>query len=109
MITDQAIYSAIEYRKYNKLKYRFHSDINTFDAGLYPKHAQLLLAGKKYRERLFMAPNRVGKSDLGSFEVALHASGLYADKWTGKRFDLTKSLIICVAGTTAQTTRDIIQ
>lgn len=109
MITDQAIYDALDYKKYNKLKFRFHKDFDTLDSCGYDKHLEIMLAGARYRERLFMAPNRVGKTELGAFEVALHATGLYPSNWTGKRFDLSKPLLICVAGTTAQTTRDIIQ
>lgn len=78
-----------------------------FSIEAYPKHQAFFNAGADHRERLFMAANRVGKSDGGSYEVACHATGEYPDWWEGKRFDHPTD--IWVAGDTGQTTRDILQ
>lgn len=71
------------------------------------KHREFLFAGAKYYERYFSAANQVGKTTTCSFEVSLHATGLYPDWWKGKRF--TKPTTIIVAGSTNETTRNIIQ
>ena len=42
---------------------------------LYPKHLSFFAAGAEYRERLFIAGNRVGKTTVGGFEVACHLTG----------------------------------
>jgi phage terminase large subunit-like protein len=75
---------------------------------LYVKHLAFFVAGNEFRERLFMAGNRVGKSEgVGGFELTLHLTGKYPDWWQGKRFDHAVSA--WAAGDTAKTTRDIIQ
>lgn len=73
----------------------------------YPKHLQFFNLGDRFRERLFMAANRVGKSVAGGFEATCHLTGMYPDWWKGKRFD--RPTDGWVAGDTGQTTRDIIQ
>lgn len=51
-----------------------------------------------------MAGNQLGKTWAGGFEAAIHATGLYPDWWTGRRFDgPTKAW---VAGVTGESTRD---
>lgn len=74
---------------------------------LYPRHTEHFAAGAKYRERLFMAGNRVGKTVAGGFEVSCHLTGRYPDWWDGRRFDEAPN--VWVAGKTNETTRDIIQ
>lgn len=75
---------------------------------LYPKHLAFFAAGKNHRERLFMAANRVGKTEgAGGVELTYHLTGKYPIWWTGKRFD--RPVNCWVAGDTAKTTRDIIQ
>jgi phage terminase large subunit-like protein len=72
----------------------------------YPKHMSFFAS--QARERLFMAANRVGKSfGVGGYEVSLHLTGNYPDWWQGRRYD--RPVDVWAAGTTAQTTRDIIQ
>jgi len=73
----------------------------------YPKHIDFFKSGKFFRERLFMAGNRVGKSVAGGYETACHATGDYPDWWEGRVFDVPTDG--WVAGDTGQTTRDIIQ
>ena len=74
---------------------------------LYPKHTSFFDAGAEFRERLFMAGNRVGKTDVGSYEVSLHATGVYPPWWVGKKFN--KPVRIWVCGDTTSTVRDITQ
>lgn len=74
---------------------------------LYPKHLQFFAAGATHKERLFMAANRVGKSEAGAYEVTCHLTGIYPDWWTGRRFEEPVEIWAC--GTTTETTRDIVQ
>lgn len=54
-----------------------------------------------------MAANRVGKTTAGAFEVTCHATGLYPSWWEGRQFD--EPVEVWCAGTTTETTRDIVQ
>jgi phage terminase large subunit-like protein len=63
--------------------------------------------GKRWKDRLFMAANRIGKTTCGAYETTLHATGQYPDWWTGYRFDHPTEGWAC--GTTSETTRDIVQ
>lgn len=73
----------------------------------YPKQKEFHAAGRRYRERLFMAGNQLGKTWAGAFETAMHLTGLYPDWWTGRRFDMP---VRCWAGgVTSETTRDTVQ
>lgn len=75
---------------------------------LYTKHLAFFSAGTEYRERLFLAANRVGKSEgVGGYELTLHLTGRYPEWWQGRRFN--KPISAWAAGDTAKTTRDIIQ
>jgi phage terminase large subunit-like protein len=70
----------------------------------YAKQAEFHAAGARYRERLFMAGNQLGKTVAGSFEVALHLTGLYPDWWQGRRWDRPTKW--WAAGVTGESTRD---
>lgn len=72
-----------------------------------PKHKKFFEAGSEYPERLFMAGNRVGKSLAGAYEVACHATGIYPEWWTGRRFD--SPVRIWAAGKDARAVRDTAQ
>jgi phage terminase large subunit-like protein len=74
---------------------------------LYRKHIEFFAAGGEYKERLFMAANRVGKSESGAYETTLHLTGLYPEWWTGHRF--TAPIEAWACGTNSETTRDIVQ
>lgn len=74
---------------------------------LYPKHMEFFRIGATFRERCFMAANRVGKTVAGSFEMRCHLTGLYPDWWEGRRF--TRPIKAWAAGGTNEDTRDIIQ
>lgn len=73
----------------------------------YPKQLQFFEAGARERERGFMAANRVGKSEAGAYEMALHLTGQYPDWWVGRRFDMPVSALC--AGLSATETRDVPQ
>lgn len=103
-ITTKDIKAELERRKYNRLAYTFHTP--QARAG-YDKHMQVLKATNEFRQVLFMAANRVGKSELGALMVAIHATGLYPDWWEGKRFD--EPVNILVAGETGKLVRDSLQ
>ena len=92
--------------KYNKFQNLYPAE-GPFNRTLYKKHLQFFSAGKKYRERGFVAGNRCGKSEAGCYEVVCHATGLYPDWWKGRRFS-TPVLVWC-GGDTGSTLRDITQ
>ena len=73
----------------------------------YPRHLEFFAAGMSYRERCFMAANRVGKSVAGAYETACHLTGEYPDWWVGRRF--SRPVRAWAAGKTNETTRDIVQ
>src|SRR5579871_36346 len=82
-------------------------DSGPFSRDRYAKHLEFFAAGAQYKERLFMAANRVGKTVAGAFEAACHLTGRYPSWWAGKRFDQATDGWAC--GATSQTTRDIVQ
>lgn len=76
--------------------------------GKYPKHIEFFAAGADYRERCFMAANRVGKTfGAGGYETACHLTGQYPKWWPGRRFK--RPVRWWAAGKTNETTRDIVQ
>jgi phage terminase large subunit-like protein len=73
----------------------------------YPKHLEFFEAGAQFKERLFMAANRVGKTVAGAYEATCHLTGYYPAWWKGRRFDKATDGWAC--GTNSQTTRDVVQ
>lgn len=74
----------------------------------YQKHLEFFRVGALYRERCFMAANKVSKTfGGGGYETTCHLTGLYPDWWEGRRFDHPTRF--WAAGKTNETTRDIIQ
>lgn len=63
--------------------------------------------GAVRKERLFAAGNQLGKTWSGAAEVAMHATGLYPDWWTGHRFHRPISAI--VGSESAELTRKGVQ
>ena len=74
---------------------------------LYGRQLEFFAAGATYRERCFMAANRVGKTVSGAVEMAYHLTGGYPTWWQGRRF--TAPVRAWAAGKTNETTRDILQ
>ena len=83
----EAILAERERRRAYKL-HQFFPALGPFARDHYAKHLEFFAAGRTHKERLFMAANRVGKSEAGAFEVVLHATGLYPDWWPGRRFEV---------------------
>src|SRR3990170_1571361 len=57
------------------------------DYAPYRKQAEFHAAGAKFRERMLIAANQVGKTLGASREIAMHLTGQYPDWWKGLRFD----------------------
>lgn len=87
--------------------HHYFPDEGPFRRELYEKHIEFFRLGATFKERLFMAGNRVGKSDSGAYETTVHATGLYPDWWVGRKFEGPVDIWAC--GTTSETTRDIVQ
>jgi phage terminase large subunit-like protein len=86
----------------------YYPDSGPLRRELYPKHMAFFAAGASYRERLFLAANRVGKSEgVGAYETALHLTGRYPDWWPGRRFKRPVQWL--ASGDTNTTVRDIVQ
>ncbi|MBM4072346.1 MAG: hypothetical protein FJ271_25970 [Planctomycetes bacterium] len=85
----------------------YFPDTGVLARSKYPRHTEFFAAGQRFAQRLFMAANRVGKSEAGAYEVTCHLTGLYPPWWEGKRFDHPVEVWVC--GTTSETTRDIVQ
>ena len=86
---------------------QYFPDTGPYAREKYPKQLVFFDAGSHYKERLFMAANRVGKSEGGAYELTCHLTGKYPDWWTGRRF--TTPIEAWACGTTSETTRDIVQ
>jgi phage terminase large subunit-like protein len=73
----------------------------------YPKQLAFFELGSTKRERMFMAANRVGKTEAGAFETACHLTGEYPEWWEGARFG--HPIKAWAAGTTSLEVRNIMQ
>lgn len=92
--------------KYNRIATLF-PDTGPLRRERYGKHLEFFRAGAIHKERLFLAGNRVGKSEAGGYEMSVHLTGLYPEWWEGYRFD--RPIKAMAAGDTGATTRDILQ
>lgn len=98
---------AAEEDRYNRIKL-YYPENGPLRRDLYPKHMEFFSAGYHYQQRLFMAANRVGKTEgAGAYETTLHLTGDYPDWWEGKVFE--KPTKVWAAGYTGETTRDVVQ
>src|ERR1035441_8845651 len=105
-LSSDAVAQEIANRSGSKLHAMF-PDEGPYRRELYPRHIEFLAAGATFRERLFMAANRTGKTETGAYEMACHLTGRYPDWWQGRRFSEPINAWAC--GTTNGTTRDIVQ
>ena len=64
-------------------------------------------AGATFRERMNCSGNQLGKTWAGGFEAAMHATGIYAPWWRGRRFDGPTVGWAC--GVTGEVVRDTVQ
>jgi phage terminase large subunit-like protein len=104
-----AIAAELERRANYKINKYFQDD-GPYRRELYPKHLAFMRAGAVHRERLFLKANRVGGTEMGAYEMALHLTGAYdeyAPWWEGRRFN--GPIKAWAAGDTSKTTRDIQQ
>lgn len=80
------------------------SEVRLEEYAPYRKQIEFHTAGARYRERLLMAGNQLGKSLAGGAEYAYHATGRYPKWWQGRVFN--KAPVGWVAGVTGELTRD---
>jgi phage terminase large subunit-like protein len=95
-----------ELDKYSAIENYFPAT-GPFRRELYPKHMEFFRAGTEYREKAFIAGNRVGKTQAGAYEMTMHLTGEYPNWWDGRRF--SHPVVAWAAGDSSKTTRDIIQ
>jgi phage terminase large subunit-like protein len=93
--------------KKGRIYYDMFPDTGPLRRELYGAHMKFIKAGASYRERMFMAGNRVGKTILGAEEITAHATGDYQPWWDGKVFN--RPVKIWIGGDTSISVRDIIQ
>lgn len=97
-----------ERRQKTRRLFSYYPETGPLRRELYPRHMEFFRAGADYRERCFMAGNRIGKTEgAGGYETTLHLTGEYPDWWEGRRFD--GPVKWWAAGKTNETTRDIVQ
>ena len=77
------------------------------DKSLYPKHNLFFKMGKAFKQRLFMAGNRTGKTTAALCEVVMHMTGIYPNDWEGHRFDRAPEFWI--VGRDSKTIKDTLQ
>lgn len=105
--TKEEIAQALAYNdKYLKLDTYFPTR-GRLARSKYPKQMIHFEAGAKYRQRMFMAANRVGKTEAAAVEMTYHATGLYPTWWKGKRFKKANDWWLCSKDT--YTAREIFQ
>ncbi len=64
-------------------------------------------SGLKFKQRMLMAANRVGKTYSAAMEFAYHATGIYPEGWEGLRFAFAPKM--WALGVTGEQIRDVIQ
>lgn len=92
-----------QHRKFNRIEYLFPDSTR---AG-YAKHLDFLAGTATYRESVFCAGNRTGKSETGAYAVAIWLTGKYPPWWQGKRF--SRPVNVLVVGETGRLVRDSMQ
>lgn len=97
----------IERRKAGRKLFSMFPETGPLRRELYAKHLELFQLGATKKERLFLAANRVGKTEAGGFEVVCHLTGIYPAWWAGRRFN--KPTQWWVAGETRELVRDSLQ
>src|SRR4029453_4558197 len=84
----EAIQIALELERRQRAKFnQYFPDEGPLRRALYPKHLAFFKAGATYVERLFLAANRVGKTDAAAYEMTAHLTGQYPAWWEGRRFE----------------------
>jgi phage terminase large subunit-like protein len=78
-----------------------------YAASLYKKHQVHFAAGKKYKQRMFRAGNRTGKTTAAGCELVYHLTGDYPTNWKGHKF--TQANHWWLVGKSSKTNLDIFQ
>lgn len=86
-----------ELKKYSKLEFFLP----------YPRQLEHIEKGRQHSERLLMAGNQQGKTEVGAYELTCHLTGDYPDDWKGKRFHHPIKAWACAE--TATLARDVSQ
>ncbi len=97
----------VEAARRSRKFYSFFPDEGPHRRELYPKHLRFFAAGATFRERAFVAANRIGKTECGAYEMTAHLTGDYPAWWVGRRFNHPIKAWAC--GDTNKTVRDILQ
>jgi phage terminase large subunit-like protein len=88
--------------------YSYYPDTGPLRRELYVKHLEFFRLGAKFKQRLALCANRIGKTEgMGGYETTCHLTGIYPSWWEGHRF--TKPITAWVAGETAKDVRDSVQ
>lgn len=101
--------------KYDKFHTCYFQDYYVNERGidvsrhLYPKHLEFFNATNEAREIALIGPNRIGKTDAGSYAVTVWATKDYPEWWTGKRFPDHQQLEILIVGKTNEQVRTTTQ
>lgn len=107
----QALLSALQIlqkRSTEKKLWSYYPDEGPLRRELYEKHTKFFEAGSKYRQRLMLAANRVGKTEgVGLYEMTLHLTGEYPNWWQGRRFK--KGISAWACGDSGPTVKEILQ
>ena len=74
---ERTLAALVDHQRYNRIEFWTP----------YPKQQEFFALGKRFKERLLLAGNQLGKSDCGAYEVATHLTGLYPQDWEGYRYD----------------------
>lgn len=86
---------------------KWFSDESGFPIEACPKHKIFFDATGQYRQVMFRAANRAGKTLAGAFATSCWSTGDYPEWWLGKKFEgPTKGW---ASGKTGQTVRDTVQ
>jgi len=94
-----AIEAELKWGEEHKIE-SFYPDSGPLRRERYAKHLEFFSAGASRNERLFMAANRVGKTEgVGAYETTLHLTGNYPPWWLGRRF--TRPISAWAAGQAA--------
>ncbi len=94
--------------KYDKFHFLFFQDQRIDENGQdisrknYPKHVELMNAGKHFKKRVLIAPNRTGKTHTIHFETVAHFTRDYPEWWDGHRFPIGRTLEGLICGKTLQ-------
>ncbi len=98
-----------DYPKYNQI-HSYFPDEGDLRRELYSKHMLFMKATKFYSEVMFTAGNKVGKTTTGGYLGSTVLTGKYPSWWEGRIFhNNEKGILMCAAGDSSKTTRDIIQ